>query len=62
MEASTEDHVSFTALSYAWGSDLDTKTIICSGTRYLRVRSNLFHSLWYIRDPVKALTLWVDAI
>jgi len=62
FEASTEDRVPFIALSYVWGSENDSKTILCSGKHYLNVRSNLFHALWHIRHLVNPRTLWVDAI
>ncbi|KAH7093252.1 heterokaryon incompatibility protein-domain-containing protein [Paraphoma chrysanthemicola] len=62
LECSVDNPTSYQALSYSWGSDENSKTIACAGKQYLRVRSNLYHALWFIRDPTISKTLWVDAI
>jgi predicted DNA-binding protein (MmcQ/YjbR family) len=62
FEASTNDAVPYTALSYAWGPISNSISIRCSGTRYLTVRSNLYQALWHIRHPVESRIMWVDAI
>jgi hypothetical protein len=62
FEARTDAAVAYTALSYAWGSDANPRTIRCSGTHYLTVGSNLYQALWHIRHPSETRTLWIDAI
>jgi hypothetical protein len=62
FEASTDEYISYTALSYAWGSASNPRTIRCSGTRDLTVWSNLYQALWHIRHPTESRILWIDAI
>jgi len=62
FEATVEDAVSYTALSYVWGTDDASKTISCNGSSYLTIRPNLYNALCRIRDFREARILWVDAI
>jgi hypothetical protein len=62
FEASTDESVPYTALSYSWGPVSDPKTIRCSDTYYLAVQSNLYQALWHIRHPVESRIMWIDAI
>lgn len=51
----------YEAISYAWGSPVDTRIISCEG-RKLKVTTNLRDALRQIRDPVDVKLLWADAI
>jgi hypothetical protein len=62
FEASTEDHLPYTALSYAWGPYENLQKILCSGGAYLEVTPNLYHALKQIRHPSESQTFWIDAI
>ena len=60
-------HVTFTqkpkyeALSYSWGNENVRCNLSING-KDLEVGQNLFDALGHLRDPLKARTLWVDAI
>jgi hypothetical protein len=55
----------FEALSYTWGSQIDTYPISCN-RRLLRIHHNLHNALPYLarrnRDTAKMLPLWIDAV
>jgi len=51
----------YAALSYAWGSQTATKTIICSGAE-VPVTANLYTALRRLRLTSQDYVLWVDAI
>ncbi|OCK74816.1 HET-domain-containing protein, partial [Lepidopterella palustris CBS 459.81] len=53
------DH--YTALSYVWGNQQDTKTILLND-RPFQVTANLARALNDLRDEQRHLRLWVDAI
>ncbi|KAI9148395.1 Hps1-dma1 cluster oxidoreductase toxD [Paramyrothecium foliicola] len=51
----------YDALSYCWGGQTLSKTIVCNG-KSLAITENLFDALYHFRDSVKVTTLWADAI
>jgi hypothetical protein len=57
MENGTE----YDALSYAWGSTLDKKTIQLNGTLFL-VTQNLHSALRHLQGGEEARKIWIDAI
>lgn len=62
FEASIEDHLPYTALSYAWGPYENLQKIFCSDAAYLKVTPNLYRALKQIRHPSEFQTFWIDAI
>jgi hypothetical protein len=56
------DHgISYEALSYCWGNPNDRREISISGT-VMRVTTNLYAALQYLRRPSEPRILWVDAV
>ncbi|EPE32048.1 hypothetical protein GLAREA_12130 [Glarea lozoyensis ATCC 20868] len=51
----------YTALSYVWGSSLDSKQIYVGGIP-IHVTQNLFDALRDLRDTYRTQRLWIDAI
>jgi hypothetical protein len=55
----------FEALSYTWGSQIDTYPISCN-RRLLRIHHNLHNALPYLaqrnEDSAETLPLWIDAV
>ena len=61
FRASLNDKISYSALSYAWGSTKMTQTITCNG-RKLPVTESLMSALLRLRLPEEPRVLWADAI
>ncbi|KAF2423735.1 heterokaryon incompatibility, partial [Tothia fuscella] len=61
--ASGEDRLTeYDALSYTWGTEDKTETILCNGVE-LPITANLFQALRMLRPSAKERRyLWVDAI
>jgi hypothetical protein len=61
-----DDDLWYTALSYAWGSLEDPRTVavesLLGESGSISVTQNLYSALDYIRDTKKTRTLWIDAI
>jgi hypothetical protein len=53
----------YDAVSYAWGEDLSTISVLCNGHE-LCIRKELFHALPYIHNWRQSpqVSLWIDAI
>jgi hypothetical protein len=51
----------YEALSYAWGSETDSKVIKCENQK-LKVTTNLRDALYTLRHPYNVKMLWADAI
>jgi hypothetical protein len=51
----------YDALSYTWGENSRTKSIICNGKR-LAITPTLLEALHRFRDPHEPVTLWIDQI
>lgn len=58
-DLSTTGRPSFAALSYCWGSEEKTSSIICNQT-LIRITENLFHALKWIRLPTRPRLIWID--
>lgn len=56
-----EDHPSFEALSYEWGDQRRSHTIILGGKPF-RVTANLWKALHNVRHERQPRSLWVDAL
>ncbi|KAK4172244.1 heterokaryon incompatibility protein-domain-containing protein [Triangularia setosa] len=51
----------YSALSYAWGSPGVTDMILLEG-RSWPVTVNLANALYFLRDPIKPVRMWIDAL
>ncbi|ERF68901.1 hypothetical protein EPUS_04553 [Endocarpon pusillum Z07020] len=61
MHTRVAHDVDYYALSYAWGSPIMDRSILCNG-RYLSITSNLHTILWHLRETHTDAYLWIDAI
>ncbi|MCJ1446332.1 MAG: hypothetical protein MMC23_006837 [Stictis urceolatum] len=55
------ERVSYTALSYTWGTQILQQYIWCNG-KVLPVTQNLFDALKQLRNQQNSVMLWIDAI
>ncbi|KAF2809375.1 HET-domain-containing protein, partial [Mytilinidion resinicola] len=60
-EVSITSPLLYNALSYNWGSSTERIPILCDDA-VIEVTCSLFTALNRLRDPVKTLTIWVDAL
>ena len=64
--SNTNGPAGYEALSYTWGSDVDSAYIFVAQNSRLLVRRNVTQILRYLRDGIApgctARTLWIDAI
>lgn len=58
---SLQDHPTYDALSYVWGSPDDPEEILLNGSAH-PVTKNLHKALKALRSPKETRTLWVDAV
>jgi len=58
---SLRDNRNYIALSYTWGDSSVTAAIFINGVEH-QITTNLESALRHIRDDVKPIVLWVDAI
>jgi hypothetical protein len=63
LSLTDDNHVSYTTLSYVWGDESDTCTIVVDDLDFFITR-NLFLALWRIRAHMagQPVTLWADAL
>ncbi|ORY11525.1 heterokaryon incompatibility protein-domain-containing protein, partial [Clohesyomyces aquaticus] len=61
IHARLSENPEFEAVSYTWGPDILTQTIILDGYVF-PVRENIFHALRKFRYNSRPRTLWADAI
>ncbi|KAK0108235.1 hypothetical protein ONS95_003054 [Cadophora gregata] len=55
------DRPEFVALSYTWGENAFTETLVC-GEGNLKITKNLHAALIQFRRPDRPLTIWADAV
>ncbi|KAK4986681.1 hypothetical protein LTR50_005126 [Elasticomyces elasticus] len=51
----------YSALSYAWGSTVCGKNILCNG-HVVKITNNLYNALRYFRRSDRTLSLWIDQL
>ncbi|KAG5926091.1 hypothetical protein E4U42_003660, partial [Claviceps africana] len=51
----------YETLSYRWGDDAQTEAVVVNGVE-LRVTTNLWHALHYLREHPRDTPIWIDAL
>jgi hypothetical protein len=62
FHANLDNHPSYKALSYTWGSETDPKHAICLDGCHFEVRENLWSALNRFQAGNVAPVIWIDAI
>ncbi|KAI1114305.1 heterokaryon incompatibility protein-domain-containing protein [Nemania sp. NC0429] len=56
-----DERLPYDAVSYAWGNPSKVRNIDCNG-KNIRVTSNLYSALLWLRKPTEDRLLWIDAL
>lgn len=62
LSLESETHANYIALSYTWGNKEDLQHEILIADQIFRIRDNLYMALVALRDELKEITLWIDAV